>query len=196
MMAIKPWYKVVTPREDLREARPLDAAEFAVHLNHVRDGRADEDYQDPARFFARTFLTKHLTGLASEVIRRLSGETTETSAVFNMATQFGGGKTHALTLHYHSERELPLQTKPGHGRDPPTMGVYISHAIFPIFLFLIFSSSVNTSLYARRRLLAADDLGSGPLLSLEGQLKCELLYIRRESPPSGYEADGCIRPPS
>jgi predicted AAA+ superfamily ATPase len=100
MLAIKPWYKVVTPREDLREGRPLDAAEFAVHLNHVRDGRGGEDYQDPARFFARTFLTKHLTGLASEVIRRLSGETTETSAVFNMATQFGGGKTHALTLHY------------------------------------------------------------------------------------------------
>lgn len=34
-------------------------------------------------------------------MRRLSGETTETSAVFNMATQLGGGKTHALTLLYH-----------------------------------------------------------------------------------------------
>ena len=28
-------------------------------------------------------------------------QTTATSAVFNMATQFGGGKTHALTLLYH-----------------------------------------------------------------------------------------------
>ncbi len=34
-------------------------------------------------------------------MRRLSGVTTETSAVFNMTTQFGGGKTHALTLLYH-----------------------------------------------------------------------------------------------
>src|ERR1043166_8219059 len=97
-MALKPWFKVVTPRADLREGKPLDAAEFAVHLDQVRDGRAPDDYQKPQRFFERTYLTKSLTGLASEVIRRLSGEKTQTSAVFNMATQFGGGKTHALTL--------------------------------------------------------------------------------------------------
>jgi predicted AAA+ superfamily ATPase len=85
-MSMKPWYKVATPREDLREGRPLDAAEFAVHLDHVRDGRAFEDYQDPERFFDRTYLTKNLTLLGSQVLRRLSGEMTETSAVFNMAT--------------------------------------------------------------------------------------------------------------
>jgi len=39
-MGLKPWYKVVTPREDLREGKPLDASEFAVHLDQVRDGRA------------------------------------------------------------------------------------------------------------------------------------------------------------
>lgn len=37
-MYLKPWYKVVTPREDLRDGRPLDASEFAVHLDHVREG--------------------------------------------------------------------------------------------------------------------------------------------------------------
>ena len=31
----------------------------------------------------------------------LSGLKVETSAVFNLSTQFGGGKTHALTLLYH-----------------------------------------------------------------------------------------------
>ena len=100
-MALKPWYKVVTPREDLREGKPLDASEFAVHLDQVRDGRAPAVYQDPERFLERTFLTKGLTGVAAEVLRRLSGEKTETSAVFNMTTQFGGGKTHSLTLLYH-----------------------------------------------------------------------------------------------
>ena len=35
-MALKPWYKVVEPRGDLREGRPLDASEFAVHLDKVR----------------------------------------------------------------------------------------------------------------------------------------------------------------
>jgi hypothetical protein len=103
-MTLKPWYKVVTPREDLREERPLDASEFAVHLDQVRDGTAPKVYRVPAEFFERTFLTKSLGGLASEVVRRLSGVQVETSAVFNLSTQFGGGKTHALTLLYHLAR--------------------------------------------------------------------------------------------
>ena len=73
-MSLKPWYKVVTPREDLREGKPLDASEFAVHLDQVRDGRANADYQNPVRFFERTFLTTNLRGLAAEALRRLSGE--------------------------------------------------------------------------------------------------------------------------
>jgi len=106
-MALKPWYKVVTPREDLRDGRPLDATEFAVHLDHVRENRAPADYQEPARFFDRTFLTKNLTELAVSTVRRLSGIKVETSAVFNLTTQFGGGKTHALTLLYHLAKGGP-----------------------------------------------------------------------------------------
>ena len=110
-MALKPWYKVVTPREDLREGKPLDASEFAVHLDQVREGSAPADYQKPDRFFERTYLTKNLASLASEVIRRLSGEKTETNAIFNLSTQFGGGKTHALTLLYHLARSGPAANK-------------------------------------------------------------------------------------
>lgn len=104
---MKPWYKVVTPREDLCDGRPLDAAEFAVHLDQVRHGTAPADYRDPERFFARTYLTRNLTELATQVVRRLSGEKTETSAVFNLATQFGGGKTHALALLFHLAKAGP-----------------------------------------------------------------------------------------
>lgn len=100
-MDLKPWYKLVVPREDLREGKPLDASEFAVHLDQIRDKRAPEDYQSPEKFFERTYLTKGLRSLASEVARRLNGIKVETSAVFNMTTQFGGGKTHALALLYH-----------------------------------------------------------------------------------------------
>ena len=38
-MPLKPWYKTVTPREDLRDDKPLDASEFAVHLDQVREGK-------------------------------------------------------------------------------------------------------------------------------------------------------------
>lgn len=104
MASLKPWYKIVSPREDLRQNRPLDASEFAVHLDQVRDGKAPRVYQNPREFFDRTFPTKSLAGLAAEVVRRLSGVQVETSPVFNLSTQFGGGKTHALTLLYHLAR--------------------------------------------------------------------------------------------
>ena len=102
-MRLKPWYKVVTPRPDLREGKPLDAAEFAVHLDKVRlkSGAISKDYTDPKIFFDKTFLTRNMLELAGQVVRRLNGVTTETSAIFNLATQFGGGKTHSLTLLYH-----------------------------------------------------------------------------------------------
>ena len=37
MAKLKPWYDVVELREDLRENRPLDASEFAIHLDQIRD---------------------------------------------------------------------------------------------------------------------------------------------------------------
>ena len=105
-MALTPWHKVATPREDLREGAPLEASQFAVHLDQVRDGNAPDDYKNPAQFFDRTYLTKNLTSMAAEVLCRLSGDRT-VSAVYNMATQFGGGKTHALTLLYHLAKNGP-----------------------------------------------------------------------------------------
>lgn len=50
-MALKPWYKIegLTPREYLRQNRPLDASEFAVNLDHVRENHAPIDYQYPQK---------------------------------------------------------------------------------------------------------------------------------------------------
>lgn len=101
MANLKPWHQVAVPREDLRKGVPLDAAEFAIHLDQVVDGRAPVDYRDPARFFARTYFTKAYRELTAGVFRRLAGETVGTSAGINLVTQFGGGKTHFLTLLYH-----------------------------------------------------------------------------------------------
>ena len=41
----KPWYYVVTPREDLRERNPLDTSEFAVNHEDIleREGEEHED---------------------------------------------------------------------------------------------------------------------------------------------------------
>jgi predicted AAA+ superfamily ATPase len=106
-MALTPWYKNATPREDLRKRAPLDAAQFAVHLDQVFAGDAPPEYSDAERFLARTFITEGLRRFASEGIRRLAGERQGANAVLNLTTQFGGGKTHALTLLYHLTRLGP-----------------------------------------------------------------------------------------
>lgn len=109
-----PWYRVAVPREDLRQRRPLDAAQFAVHLDQVVTGDAPPEYGDPDRFLARTLITEGLQRIAGEVLRRLSGHHDGANAVLNLVTEFGGGKTHALTLLYHLGRLGPqAQDLPG-----------------------------------------------------------------------------------
>lgn len=116
-MTLKPWRNVIDPREDLRQGQALDAAEFAVHLDQVVEQRGNALYWQPEQFFARTFLTRNLVEFAAEVVRRLAGVNTATSAGFNLTTQFGGGKTHALTLLYHLGRGGPPASRwPGVGK--------------------------------------------------------------------------------
>jgi hypothetical protein len=100
-MALEPWYKVATPRKEVREGRSFNPDEFAIHLEQVVSGTAPEDYRDPTQFFARTCFTRALREHAGMVLRRLAGETANTSPVMTLVTQFGGGKTHTLTALYH-----------------------------------------------------------------------------------------------
>ena len=100
-MALEPWYKVVTPRKEVREGRSFNPDEFAIALEQVVAGSAPEDYGDPERFFARTCWTRALREHAAMVLRRLNGETAGTAPVLTLITQFGGGKTHTLTALYH-----------------------------------------------------------------------------------------------
>lgn len=99
-----PWYRVVTLRKEVREGRSFSPNEFAIALEQVVAGTAPPDYRDPAEFFSRTYFTRALTEHAGMVLRRLSGETTNTSPVLTLVTQFGGGKTHTLTALYHLAR--------------------------------------------------------------------------------------------
>ena len=96
-----PWHKVVTPRQEVREGRSFSPDEFAIALEQVVAGTAPLDYRDPAQFFSRTCFTRALTDHAGMVLRRLAGETQNTSPVLTLVTQFGGGKTHTLTALYH-----------------------------------------------------------------------------------------------
>ena len=98
---LEPWYKVATPRKEVREGRSFNPDEFAIHLEQVVGGVAPEDYRDPVQFFARTSFTRALREHSGMVLRRLAGETINTSPVMTLVTQFGGGKTHTLTALFH-----------------------------------------------------------------------------------------------
>ncbi|HZM06806.1 MAG TPA: DUF499 domain-containing protein [Candidatus Saccharimonadales bacterium] len=98
---MEPWYKVVLPRQELREGRSLDPSEFAVHLEQVAAGTAPADYVQPEKFFARNYFSTALIDHCGMVLRRLNGETANTAPVLSLITQFGGGKTHTLTTLYH-----------------------------------------------------------------------------------------------
>ena len=98
---MEPWYKMVIPREEVREGRSFNPDEFAIALEQVVAGTAPLDYRDAKRFFARTCFTRALREHAGMVLRRLAGLTESTAPVLTLITQFGGGKTHTLTALYH-----------------------------------------------------------------------------------------------
>ena len=97
---MEPWYKIATPRSEVREGRSFNPDEFAIALEQIVARTAPADYRDPDKFFARTYFTKALTEHAGMVLRRLSGQTT-VPPVLSFITQFGGGKTHTLASLYH-----------------------------------------------------------------------------------------------
>jgi len=101
---MEPWYKVATPRKEVREGRSFNPDEFAIALEQVVAGIAPEDYKDPVKFFQRTCFTRALREHAGMVLNRLKGKTENTAPVLTLITQFGGGKTHTLATLYHIAR--------------------------------------------------------------------------------------------
>ena len=110
-IALDPWYKVVTPRPEVRKGRSFNPDEFAIALEQVVAGTAPSDYLDPKQFFSRTVFTRALKDNLGLVLRRLSGQTEDTAPVVTLVTQFGGGKTHALTALYHLTKNPAIAEK-------------------------------------------------------------------------------------
>src|SRR5437773_10686317 len=111
---MEPWYKLVTPRKEVREGRSFNPDEFAIALEQVVAGIAPDDYKNPEQFFSRTCFTRALRDNSGLVLRRLAGKTENTTPVQTLVTQMGGGKTHMLTSLWHLARTGPAaSTLPG-----------------------------------------------------------------------------------
>ncbi len=92
------WFDIITPHEDIRRGN-FDEARFAADLGDVVAGQAPADYNDPYLFLKKTYLTDGLSNLLGRVHDKLT--TGQGSAVVQIQTPFGGGKTHALVTIYH-----------------------------------------------------------------------------------------------
>lgn len=98
MPGLKPWREVITPHPDVASGR-YQQAEFAADLAQVLHNEAEMEYQDPAEFFKRTYLTEGLSHLLKMSIERLSGLGGD--PVVQLQTSFGGGKTHSMLALFH-----------------------------------------------------------------------------------------------
>lgn len=97
-MTLKPWREIAVPHEDVLKGT-FQQAEFAADLSRVHDGTATPEYQNPALFFQRTFITEGMRLLLDSVVKRLSGKGGD--PVIQLQTAFGGGKTHTMLAVYH-----------------------------------------------------------------------------------------------
>ena len=100
-MTLKPWRQIAEPHADVREGK-FQQAEFAADLSRVHAGTANEEYQDPALFYQRTFITEGMRLLLDSVVKRLTGQGGD--PVIQLQTAFGGGKTHTILAVYHLAR--------------------------------------------------------------------------------------------
>ena len=95
---LTPWRDIITPHSDVASGN-FEQAEYAADLWQVASGGAEDEYQDPRLFFARTYITQGLRDLLAGAARRLSGAGGD--PVIELQTNFGGGKTHSLIALYH-----------------------------------------------------------------------------------------------
>lgn len=97
-MTLKPWREIAIPHEDVLKGT-FQQAEFAADLSRVHSGTATPEYQDPALFYQRTFITEGMRLLLDSVIKRMVGHGGD--PVIQLQTAFGGGKTHTMLAVYH-----------------------------------------------------------------------------------------------
>ena len=95
----KPWHEVVQIRDDLKSG-DLPLHMFAADLYEVLQQNGKRPiYEKPENFFALTYPTHNLRGLAGDVVKRLAGKSDK--AVRQLELTYGGGKTHTLITLYH-----------------------------------------------------------------------------------------------
>lgn len=91
------WDKKLVFKEWLKTFSPEI---FEVDFSDVISGRGPKIYLEPEEFFANTFLTGRMKEVLGWCLARTAGKSLK--GIIHLATGFGGGKSHLLTLLYHT----------------------------------------------------------------------------------------------
>lgn len=118
---LTPWTKVARPHDDVTGGA-LEMGTYAANLAGVYRQRPGVPtvYEDPARFFAATYLTSALRDLLTDVLTVLGGGAGD--RVLQLRTPFGGGKTHTLVALLHLARSRSAATATPEFADLPDPG--------------------------------------------------------------------------
>jgi hypothetical protein len=98
--ALKPWYAVALPHEDIRKGE-MGEDVFAANIWSVVQGKPPEVYLDAEEFFRKTYLTAGLVKVLTHVTKALAGGGEKGDRIISLQTPFGGGKTHTLVALWH-----------------------------------------------------------------------------------------------
>ena len=104
-MTVPTIFDTCRPRADVLTGA-MTEADFAADLAQVVLGKGNDEYLDPARFFANTYPTRGLKNLLANVCRRLTGAGGEVASIFRLDTTYGGGKSHGLIALCHAARGM------------------------------------------------------------------------------------------
>jgi len=139
-MNVKSWREVVTPHQNVLEGT-FQESEFAADLNKVANGTAGREYQNPALFFERTYITEGMRLMLESVAKRMTGMGGD--PVVQLQTAFGGGKTHAMLAVYHMAKgEEPANSLPGLYSILSNMGI---DDLLPAHVAIIDGNSLSPS---------------------------------------------------
>ena len=98
-MEMRPWLEIAEPRKDIADGS-FDEFLFAADLGMVAEGHGPADYLDPTTFTDKTYLTENLRAVLNELGRQLQGDPAA-AGVYQLQTEFGGGKTHTMLAAFH-----------------------------------------------------------------------------------------------
>lgn len=155
---------------------------FEVDFSDVIKSRGPSMYLNPDEFFENTFLTPRMKDVLQWCLARTAG--LNNKGIVYLATGFGGGKSHLLTLLYHvfkskrvPENQILVELSLGHVQDVQIVAVDGHNLAFPMNKSKELKNYVAST---KDEILAALDAEGKPVIFLVDEFVVYLAKLTEE----------------